>query len=196
MRRFRLRPDPLERRLRDERPQPSDDLVDRITASVERRRPAPRPAFNFAVAFALTVALFTALAFTGGVSYAASAAQKGAKAVSHIVVTNHTTHSTSARSNKSDDNDKSHKSGGSKKSKKGNKGDDEHGNGNNGHHGDDQGDDDDDEGPDDDQYREKVLICHHPGKHQHTIRVSQSAVAAHLAQGDTLGPCPKKHNDD
>jgi hypothetical protein len=35
------------------------------------------------------------------------------------------------------------------------------------------------------QYHEKVIICHKG----HTISVSSSAVPAHLAHGDTLGPC-------
>jgi hypothetical protein len=38
---------------------------------------------------------------------------------------------------------------------------------------------------------EKVLICHKPSKKGgHTINVSASAVSAHLAHGDKLGPCP------
>ena len=38
---------------------------------------------------------------------------------------------------------------------------------------------------------EKVLICHKPDKKGgHTISVSSSAVPAHLAHGDKLGPCP------
>ena len=38
---------------------------------------------------------------------------------------------------------------------------------------------------------EKVLICHKPNKKGgHTISVSSSAVPAHLAHGDKLGPCP------
>jgi hypothetical protein len=42
------------------------------------------------------------------------------------------------------------------------------------------------------QYGHKVLICHIPPGHPenaHTISVDQSAVPAHLAHGDTLGPC-------
>jgi hypothetical protein len=38
----------------------------------------------------------------------------------------------------------------------------------------------------------KVVICHRPPGNpgnQHTIEVGQSAVAAHQAHGDTLGPC-------
>ncbi len=38
---------------------------------------------------------------------------------------------------------------------------------------------------------EKVLICHKPDKKGgHTLSVSASAVPAHLAHGDKLGPCP------
>ena len=43
-----------------------------------------------------------------------------------------------------------------------------------------------------DQYNEKVLICHRPPgnpDNSHTLSVPPSAVAAHLAHGDTLGPC-------
>ena len=39
--------------------------------------------------------------------------------------------------------------------------------------------------PSQNQYREKVLICHKG----HTISVSESAVPAHLRHGDTVGPC-------
>jgi hypothetical protein len=37
---------------------------------------------------------------------------------------------------------------------------------------------------------EKVLVCHKPKKNAHTLSLPQSAVPAHLAHGDTLGPCP------
>ena len=38
---------------------------------------------------------------------------------------------------------------------------------------------------------EKVLICHKPNqKGGHTLSVSSSGIPAHLAHGDTLGPCP------
>jgi hypothetical protein len=42
------------------------------------------------------------------------------------------------------------------------------------------------------QYQYKVTICHKTGskkKPAHAITVSSRAVAAHLAHGDTLGPC-------
>jgi hypothetical protein len=39
--------------------------------------------------------------------------------------------------------------------------------------------------------REKVLVCHKPNKKGgHTISIASPAVPAHLAHGDTLGPCP------
>ena len=60
-------------------------------------------------------------------------------------------------------------------------------------HGDSLGACDPGSNPGDDQYKEKVIICHHPPGNPDkpvTISVSPSAVPAHLAHGDTLGPCP------
>ena len=61
-------------------------------------------------------------------------------------------------------------------------------------HGDTLGPCPDEPGPPDDQYVEKVLICHIPPgnpENAHTISVSVNAVPAHLAHGDTEGPCPE-----
>jgi len=42
----------------------------------------------------------------------------------------------------------------------------------------------------DDAPQDKVVICHKPGTPaEHTLTVAQPAVAAHLAHGDTVGPC-------
>jgi hypothetical protein len=44
------------------------------------------------------------------------------------------------------------------------------------------------------EYSKKITICHHTGSNKNptvTITVSENAVPAHLAHGDTLGPCPE-----
>ena len=49
----------------------------------------------------------------------------------------------------------------------------------------------DDEDNGDGNGNEKVLVCHNASKNNpHTINIAQPAVDAHLAHGDTLGPCP------
>ena len=61
------------------------------------------------------------------------------------------------------------------------------------HPGDSLGPCPEDGGSGGDQYGEKVLICHiPPGNPENpiTISVSPNAVPAHLAHGDTEGPCP------
>jgi len=69
----------VERRLRDERPAPSAELM----RSLAPRRVVKRPQFAFAGA--LTVALAIALSAVGGVSYAANAVNSVVKAAQKIV---------------------------------------------------------------------------------------------------------------
>jgi hypothetical protein len=147
MKRFR-RSGSLERKLRRDRPRPSDELIHRITEDVSGR-PARRR-LNLALAFALTTALAVAFALTGGIGYASSAVSSGTTAVTHLV---------SGKSSPKSANGKSAQSKGSSAN----------------------------------QYGHKVLICHIPPgnpDNAHTISVDESAVPAHLAHGDTLGPCP------
>ncbi len=61
-------------------------------------------------------------------------------------------------------------------------------------------DDDDDEDKDEiDDYTcgtdKKVNICHHPGEHQVSLKVSLNAVRAHLAHGDYCGVCQPLDDD-
>lgn len=54
-----------------------------------------------------------------------------------------------------------------------------------------KGNDSENEGPDDDQYEDKVVICHKPGTPaEQTLLVPHSALDGHLDHGDLEGPCP------
>jgi hypothetical protein len=150
MKRFR-RSGPIERKLRRDRPQPSETLIQRIADDVSGR-PARRP-LNLVLAFTLTVALAVAFAMTGGIGYAASAVTNGTTAITHLVSGKGPT--SSAKGNSAQSNGQS-------------------------------------KGSSNDQYEHKVLICHRPPgnpENARTISVDEHAVPAHLAHGDTLGPC-------
>jgi hypothetical protein len=77
----------LEARLRAERPEPPQALVDKIVRDVHGTRVRRyRPSYRLALAGALTAALLTALAAVGGVGYAASSVRKVADAIANVVV--------------------------------------------------------------------------------------------------------------
>lgn len=75
----------LARRLRKQRPEPSETLLVSIARELgARRRPSAVPRVVFAGG--LTAALLVALGAVGGVGYAASTVQDAVKAVQHIFV--------------------------------------------------------------------------------------------------------------
>jgi hypothetical protein len=77
--------DRLEGKLRAARPQPSDELVSRIEARISETRPSyRRSSFRYAVPAALTIAMISALAAVGGVSYAASSVAGAVHSVAKV----------------------------------------------------------------------------------------------------------------
>jgi len=82
---FFKRGDGLESKLRAARPQPSDELVSRIEARISETSPRyRRRSFRYAVPAALTIAMISALAAVGGVSYAASSVAGAVDSVAKI----------------------------------------------------------------------------------------------------------------
>jgi hypothetical protein len=75
-----------ERQLRTERPQPSDELVASISATVAARRPRGAVGSRIAFAAAITTFMLGTFASFGGLSYAASGASTAARAVERVVV--------------------------------------------------------------------------------------------------------------
>ena len=71
----------LERRLRSERPTPSDALVARIVDELDTARARPSRRLSLALAGAVTTAAIAGGAATGGVGYAATAVQNAVDAV-------------------------------------------------------------------------------------------------------------------
>lgn len=143
MTRWNRKSDDLEGQLRMSRPEPPAHFIKSLSARIgeathEQGRHA---AFRRGFAVAVTVAVFGALASFGGLSYAASGAAHGVKAVKTAVTSSH------PRVAK--------------------------------------------ETPAGNQYAEKkTTICHHAGPRQRvTITVANAALPAHLAHGDTIGPC-------
>jgi hypothetical protein len=212
------RRDELERRLDSERPQPRDEFISRLTERVSAVPVRRRSGWSIAVVAGLTTLLAVALALTGGIGYAAGAAKDGTTAVTSLVSSSDDP-GTSNESSADPSNESGQAGGQNNVNSAGSQGGDTQavchvppGNPDNAHtivisvnavqthldHGDTLGPCPEEPGPPDDQYEEKVLICHIPPgnpENAHTISVSVNAVPAHLAHGDTEGPCPEDSED-
>jgi hypothetical protein len=170
----------LERNLRENRPSPPNDLVERMVAHVGRSSAAARSSRPRLLAAGLVAAVsLLAFAAFGGVGYAKSSATD---AVSH----------TSQSISKFVGADSSNESHANKGKNEGEKSNSEAGKGHEKGNGDDENGDDD---PGDDEYTEKVLICHgappHKPKKFITLKLSAQGAAAHLRNHpfDYAGPC-------
>jgi len=174
------RRDRFQRQLESERPQPPDEFVSAVADRVASERVRHGAGWRPALAVGFTGALVAAFALTGGIGYAASAVQEGTSAVTTLVVgpskadkpakastSKETTSQANGQSTSATSTSAVKKSGASgqgvqtSSARK--------------------------------QYEEKVVICHRPPgnpQNMHTISVSENAVPAHLAHGDTRGPCP------
>jgi hypothetical protein len=165
------------KRLERERPQPSDDFLATIADRVTPTRARHGSGWRLAVVGALTMLLASALALTGGIGYAANAVKGGTTVVTELVAgpskadkSKPATGQTTTASRPAAAASASNASNANRAAQRGNQ-----------------------QSAARNQYQEKVLICHRPPgnpENAHTISVSPNAVPAHLAHGDTLGPCP------
>jgi hypothetical protein len=205
--RFGRKRDRLERRLEAERPQPPDEFVSRLAGRLTPPTVRRRSGWQIAFAASLTTLLAAAFALTGGIGYAANAVEGGTTAVTSLVT------GPSNKPEQSNADSSSAVTSSSQSTESSSQASDNvavchipPGNPDNAHtivvdesavethlnHGDTLGPCPEDGGPPDDQYSEKVLICHIPPgnpDNAHTISVSVNAVPTHLAHGDTEGPC-------
>ena len=181
----------LGRRLRENRPSASDELVNRIVADLDSSGRQRRT--RLGLACATTVLLALGLATTGSIGYAASAVSAAPAALKQLVKPKKDAGSRAAAANAGKVTICHIPPG----------------NPSNAHlitissnavaahrrHGDPApGASCPRPGPPDDQYKDKVLVCHvppgNPGN-RHEIFISSSAVPAHLAHGDDLGACTR-----
>lgn len=155
--------DDLERRLRQDRPEPRPEFLAMLSDRIaDRPRHSRAMSRRFALVGAVTAVMLIAMSAVGGLGYAAAAVQGVASAAKAVVVA--PAKSDNKESSKSENN----QSGNSGNNESGNK--------------DDKGDKADKK-----EYGHKEKMCHK----KNTIDVDSNAVPAHLAQGDTRGECPK-----
>jgi hypothetical protein len=159
----------IEQRLRDERPEPSDDLVSRVAEAVGESRNKRMRRAPIGLAYSVTGLFIAAIVALGAFG-------------SPVSTLDRVVSFDNARSNgpniPPDDDDEDE--------------DDDD---------DEAEEDDDDDDPADDEYKEKVTICHRPpGNPQNarTLRLPRPAAEAHLRNHplDTPGPCPDDDDDD
>ena len=168
----------FSKRLESERPQPSDEFMAAMKGRLASERVTRPRGWSIAFAGGLTALLVLAFALTGGIGYAASAVKNSTNAVTTFVAG-------PSKADKATKADKSAAQGSNASSQSA--ASSSQGNANNSDKGNEKS-------SARKQYQDKVVICHRPpGKpgNARTIRVSPNAVPAHLAHGDTLGPCRK-----
>lgn len=187
MRRFWTRQgtDDIAARLRRERPQPPDELVEGIARRVQSGRWRRVVGLRVGLAAAVTVLLVAGAAGFGGAGYASIAVENARSAAEKAAGLSKNGDGAEA-SAKGNGREKASRRGGKDRD------DDDRGGGD-----DDDGDDGGDDGePDDDQYgRDRVVICHRtPSGRAKTLVLPQPAARAHLRNhdDDTPGPCPAR----
>ena len=86
MRSWRRNPESgLEAELRSNRPEPSDELVNRLEGRVRSHRDARAGSFRVAFAGALAVGVLAALASVGGLGYAATGADQAVEKAKRVM---------------------------------------------------------------------------------------------------------------
>ena len=184
--RGRRKRDRLDRRLESERPQPRDEFVSTLADGLASEPIRRRSVWRIAVAAGFTMLLVLAFALTGGISYAANAVQGGTTAVAALV-----TGPSNANKPEKPNKPEQANSGSSSTAQSSSQS-----TASNSEEEEESDDPEDDDSSADNQYQDKVLICHIPPgnpDNAHIISVSVNAVPAHVAHGDPvppdLGPC-------
>ena len=151
------------KRLENERPQPQDEFLSAMADRLASRQARRGGVWRVAFAGGFTALLVLAFALTGGIGYAASAVQGGTTAVTSLVIGSSKADKANTSTNAAQVNRAQAQGNQQSSARK--------------------------------QYQEKVAICHRPPgnpENEYTIFVSENAVPAHEAHGDTRGLCPNR----